>query len=159
MNDLQTKDTPVTALTVPTTKADVPGTIKLLQEKLDSLKGTKEDKVSLDISYNGINIKNVKTVGELLEISSSVHARAAAYNAEIVRYKLTDMNIKAFTVSDKTSEEWAKVIDKAIFELINSSEIAKLESAIKKLSNHLDEATKFQNELAEIMAGAGEAIA
>ena len=156
--ELQTKDT-ATALTVPATRADVPATIALLQEKLNSLKGTKEDAVSLDISYNGSNVKNIKTVGELLEISSSVHARAAAYNAEIARYKLTDMNIKAFTVSDKTAEEWAKVIDKAIFELINRSEIEKLESAIKRLSTHLDEATKFQNELKEIMEGAGAAIA
>lgn len=135
------------------TKQDVPKMIDQLKAQLETLKGNNRDKISLDVKYNGTNIKDVKTVKELLEISASVQARGKAYSEEVIRFKLQG-KVQEFTTSDKTVEEWNLIIDKAINELINSTQIAKLESAIKKLSSHLDENTKLQNELAEIMGDA-----
>ena len=146
------------ALMVPTTKADVPQAIEMLKAQLAAKKGNIDETISLDISYNGKNIKNVDSVKELMEISASINARAAAYQVELVRYGLDKANIAAFSVSDKTAEEWIKIIGKASNELINKSEITRLENAITKLSKHLDAETQLANELAEIMSTASEAI-
>lgn len=139
-------------------KKDVPNLINQLKEKLSVLKGQNDEKISLDINYNGTIISKVTTVKELLEISASVHARGKQYNEEMNRYGLKEGKIVPFTVSDKTVEQWKEIIAKAIHELINRSEIEKVEKAIKKLSTHLDEETRLQNELSEIMNSATESI-
>ena len=146
------------ALIVPKSAADVPQAIEMLKVQLAAKKGNIDESISLDISYNGKNIKNVDSVKELMEISASINARSTAYQAELVRYNLDNANIAPFTVSDKTAEEWVKIIGKASNELINKSEITRLENAISKLSNHLDAETKLANELAEIMTSASAAI-
>lgn len=147
-----------TGLVIPTTTQQVPEAIETLKAQLAKLKGDVEEKVSLDISYNGKNIKNVDTVKELLEISASLHAREVAYNAEIVRYKLEKANIQPFSQEGKSLNDWEKIIAKAIHELINSKQIQKIENAIKELSKHLDAETKLKNTLAEVMQGATEYI-
>jgi len=140
------------------TKADVPGAIEKLEAQLAALKGNRDEEVSLNISYNSTNIKDVATVKELLEISSSINARSAAYAVEAERYGVV-AKVRPFMVSEKTAEEWQKIIGKAINELINKKQIETLENAIKKLSKHLDEDTRLQKELAEIMGTASEKIA
>lgn len=145
-------------LMIPVTKADVPKAIEMLKKQLAAKKGNMDEKISLDILYNGKNIKNVDSVKELMEISASINARAIAYQAELVRYGLDKANIAPFTQSDKTPEEWVKIIQKAANELINRSEITRLENAISKLSKHLDAETQLANELAEIISSAEEAI-
>lgn len=147
-----------TAVMIPTTTAQVPQVIETLKAQLAQLKGNAEEKVSLDISYNGKNIKTVDTVKELLEISASLHAREAAYKAEVVRYGLEKANIQPFSQESKSLAEWQKIIAKAIHELINSKQIQKIENAIKELSKHLDEETKLKNTLAEVMQGATEFV-
>lgn len=146
------------ALMIPVTKQDVPQAIEVLKAQLAAKKGNIDETISLDISYSGKNIKNVDSVKELMEISASINARAVAYQAELVRYGLDKANIASFSVSDKTAAEWVKIISKASNELINKSEITRLENAITKLSKHLDAETQLANELAEIMSSASEAI-
>jgi hypothetical protein len=143
---------------MPITKADVPAAIEKLEAQLAALRGNRDEEISLNISYNGTNIKDVTTVKELLEISSSINARSAAYAVEAERYNVV-AKVRPFMVSEKTAEEWVKIIGKAINELINKKQIETLESAIKKMSKHLDEETKLQKELAEIMQLASEKIA
>lgn len=55
--------------------------------------------------------------------------------------------------------EWFQIIDKAKNELINNVQIAKIESAIKSLSKHLDAKTKLEMELKEIMQDAQKPLA
>lgn len=159
----KTTKTPATVtnsvdLFVPTAKADVPKAIEILKAQLAAKKGNIDETISLDINYGSTNIKNVNSVKELMEISASINARAVAYQAELVRYGLDKVNIAPFTVSDKSAEEWVKIIAKAANELINKSEITRLENAISKLSKHLDAETQLANELADIMSSASEAI-
>ena len=71
---------------------------------------------------------------------------------------MVDRNIAPFSQTDKTVADWIKIIGKAINELINKSEITRLENAINKLSKHLDAETQLANELAGIMASASESI-
>ena len=104
------------------------------------------------------NIKSVKSVGLLLEISSAIHSRNEAYSVEIARYKLTDRNIAPFKVSDKTVSDWEKIIDKAINELINKTQIEKIENAIQKLSKHISEEEKLANDLKSIAESVTEYI-
>jgi uncharacterized protein YqgV (UPF0045/DUF77 family) len=146
-------------LMIPKSSKDVPATIKALEEQLAALKGGISAEVSIDIDYNGKNIKNVKTIKELMEISASIHARSAAYNAELKRYGLENKNVAPFTQTEKTVDEWFQIIDKAKNELINNVQIAKIESAIKSLSKHLDAETKLEMELKEIMQDAQKPLA
>ena len=152
------KTNTTTAISAPKTAKDVPATIEFLKAQLTQLKGNAEEKISLDISYNGEKIKDVDTVKELLEISASLHAREAAYNAEVVRYGLESANIQPFSQEGKSLEEWKKIIAKAIHELINSKQIQKIENAIKELSKHLDAETQLANTLASVMEGAMEFV-
>lgn len=145
-------------LIIPTTKADVPQAIEVLKAQLAAKKGNIDETISLDIDYQGTNIKSVDSVKTLMEISASVNARAIAYNEELVRYGLNEANIAPFEQSGKTAAEWVKIIGKAANELINKSEITRLENAITKLSKHLDAETQLANELADIMSSALEAI-
>jgi hypothetical protein len=147
-----------TAVQAPKTAKDVPATIEFLKAQLAQLKGNAEEKISLDISYNGKNIKTVDTVSELLQISASLHARETAYKAEVVRYGLENANIQPFSEEKKSIEEWNKIIAKAIHELINSKQIQKIENAIKELSKHLDAETQLANTLASVMEGAMEFV-
>lgn len=143
---------------IPKTTKDVPAAIAQLEAELKALKGQVEDKISLDIQFEGTRIKDVTTVRELMEISSSMKKRSEAYEEAIFRHNLQDKNIAKFTISEKNVDEWMKIIDKAVFELINKSQITKIEAAIKKLSNHLDAETKLAKELNEIMQSAVQEI-
>lgn len=146
------------ALIAPKTSKDVPGVIANLELQLKELKKNAPDDISLDINYNGKNIKNVTSVGELLQISASIHARNNAYSEELKRYNLETANIAPFKESDKDASQWAAIINKAIFELINKVQIEKLENAIAKLANHLDAETKLERELSSIVNMASGAI-
>jgi hypothetical protein len=148
-------------LVIPTTRDQVPQAIEALKKQLAKLKGGEEESLSLDItskSGGGTNIKNVTTVTEILEISASIHAREKAFNQEIKRFKLSDMNIKPFEEDGKSVKHWDKVLAKAINTIINAGKIKVLEDSIAGLSKHLDEETKLQNELSEIMNNASQYI-
>jgi hypothetical protein len=148
-----------TSLVIPKNSQEVSVTIEQLKTQLAILKGDREDSISLDISYdNGDNIKNVTTVGRLLEISSALHTRNDSYNREVERYGLQDKNIAPFKVANKTVSEWEKIIDKAIHELINKVKIEKIESAIKNLSKHLSEEERLANDLKSIAESVTEYI-
>ena len=153
-----------TGLAVPLDKSEVTSLVDKFKAQLAELKKGTAEAVSLDItiSWGGgsSNIKEVDKVSTLLEISSSVHARAKAYQEEIDRYSSLKLKgkVKEFTVSDKTTAEWEEIIQKAIFELINKKQIEKLEDAIQKLSKFEDEQTKFQREIGGIMEGAAELL-
>lgn len=143
---------------IPRKKSEVPAAIKSLEAQLKVLRGNIDETVSLDVTYDrGIVIKDVETVGKLLEISASITARSAAYAVEAKRYKV-DGKVQEFTQSGKTVEEWYKIIDKAVNELINKVKIQKLESAIKGLSEFLDEDTKLANKLTSIMEDVSERL-
>lgn len=135
------------------TQEDVPAMIEQLKAQLAKLKGNSNDQISLNISYNGTNISKVTTVKELLEIDSSIQARAAAYNERVKARKL-EGRVQEFTVSEKNAEQWDKIIEKAVNELINKTQINQIENAIKELHNHLDANTRLQNKLAELMGSA-----
>ena len=148
-----------TAISTTFSKEQVPQLIEQLKEKLQALKGGVDEKIDTSISYGGEgSIKDIKEVSKLLQISASLHAREAAYKQEIARYNLQDKNIAPFTENGKNVKQWEEIINKAIVDLINKNEISKVESAIAKLSTHLDEKVKLQNELAEIMASASSEI-
>ena len=138
-------------ISAPKTREEVPQVIEQLKQQLKALKGENDEKLSTDVVYNNTNISKVTKVSELVEISSSVRKRAAAYAEEIVNLGLGEMNIKPFSVSGLTPTQFEAVVKKAVHELVNKSRIAKLESAISKLSNHLDAETKLQNELKDIV--------
>lgn len=154
---VKTKETGLT-LASQYTQKDVPTMIGQLKSQLETLKGDNKDDVSLDINYNGKKIKDTSTVKELLEISASIHARAAAYAVEITRYNLQSAMIQGFSQEDKTVKEWEAIISKAINELINKVQIKKIEEAIKDLSEHLDADTRLANKLADIMGSAAQPI-
>lgn len=139
------------------TPENVTATIDKLKAQLLTLKKGVPESLSLDISYNGTNIKNVTKVSELLEISASIHARNEAYNVEAKRYGV-DGKVKHFTVSEKTASQWKEIIDKAIFELVNKKQIEQIESAIKKLSKFEDEKTQLQREFEGIVGSASELL-
>lgn len=139
------------------TPENVTATINKLKAQLNDLRKSQPEAVSLDITYNGTNIKNVTKVSELLEISASIHARSAAYNVEITRYGL-EGKVKEFTVSEKTASQWREIIEKAIFELVNKKQIEQIEAAIKKLSKFEDEKTQLQREFEGIVGSASELL-
>ena len=145
---------------VPKTAQDVPKIIEALKEQLKSLKGNVEDAVSTDIMYDDtVNIKNVKTVNELLQISALAHAQEEAYNKEVVRYGLENSNLKTFSIEEKSVAHWEKVISKAIFELTNNVKIKKIENAIAEFSKHLDAETRLQNTFENLMVTVNEPLA
>lgn len=144
---------------VPKTAQDVPKIIEALKEQLKSLKGNVEDAVSTDVSFDGVNIKNVKTVNELLQISALAHAQEEAYNKEVVRYGLENSNLKTFSIEEKSVAHWEKVISKAIFELTNNVKIKKIENAIAEFSKHLDAETRLQNTFENLMVTVNEPLA
>ena len=146
-------------LFVPKTAQDVPKIIEALKEQLKSLKGNVEDAVSTDVSFEGVNIKNVKTVNELLQISALAHAQEEAYNKEVVRYGLENSNLKTFSIEEKSVAHWEKVISKAIFELTNNVKIKKIENAIAEFSKHLDAETRLQNTFENLMVTVNEPLA
>lgn len=153
------KATDSTSLPAKFTRKEVPNLIAKLKEKLAALKGNDEVAISLDIAYsNGKKVKDITTVSELLEMSSSIQSRSNAYQNEIKRFGLEDKNISSFKVSDKTAEQWFEIIGKAIKELINKKEIQKAETALTKLSKYLDEETRLANDISSILEDAGEAI-
>ena len=150
-----------TGIAIPLDKTGVTATIEGFKAKLAALKQNSPEAVSINIEvsaggWSG-NIKDVDKVTTLLEISSSIHARAKAYSEEIARYELTG-KVKEFTTSEKTVTQWKEIIDKAIFELINKKQIKQLEDAINKLSKFEDEQTKFQREIGGILEGASELL-
>lgn len=146
-------------ITVPTNAKEVSVTIEELKAQLKLLKKPDSEKVSLDISYDdGEFIKSIEKVSELLEISASINARSEAYDKEIERYKLDKTKIVPFTTSGKTKEEWVKILDKAIYELLNKSKIQLIENAIKDLSEHVDAETKLANKLKEIVENSSKLI-
>jgi hypothetical protein len=140
------------------TPENVTSTIDNLKAQLAKLKSNVPEAVSTDISYNGTNIKSVAKVSELLEISASIHARAAAYNEETKRYGV-EGKVKEFTVADKTVAQWKEIIEKAIFELVNKKQIEQIENAIKRLSKFEDEKTQLQREFEGIVGSASELLA
>lgn len=146
-------------LFVPKTAQDVPKIIEALEEQLKSLKGNVEDAISTDVSFDGVNIKNVKTVNELLQISALAHAQEEAYNKEVVRYGLENSNLKTFSIEEKPIAHWEKVISKAIFELTNNVKIKKIENAIAEFSKHLDAETRLQNTFENLMVTVNEPLA
>ncbi len=139
------------------TPENVTATIDKLKAQLQALKKGVPEALSLDISYNGTNIKNVTKVSELLEISASIHARNEAYNAEAKRYGV-EGKVKEFTVSEKTASQWKEIIEKAIFELVNKKQIEQIEAAIQKLSKFEDEKTQLQREFEGIVGSASELL-
>ena len=151
------KKTVSTGVAIPLDKSEVTSLVDKFKAQLAELKKGMPEAVSLDISYNGTNIKGVEKITELLEISASINARSKAYDVEAARYNVVG-KVKPFMVSDKTAAEWVEIIEKAIFELINKKQIEKLEDAIKKLSKFEDEQTKFQREIGGIMEGAAELL-
>lgn len=147
-------------LFVPKTAQDVPKIIEALKEQLKSLKGNVEDAISTDIMYDDtVNIKNVKTVNELLQISALIHAQEESYNKEVIRYELQNSNLKEFSVDGKSVAHWEKVISKAIFELTNNVKIKKIENAIAEFSKHLDAETRLQNTFENLMVTVNEPLA
>lgn len=146
-------------LFLPKTAQDVPKIIEALKEQLKSLKGNVEDAISTDVSFDGVNIKNVKTVNELLQISALAHAQEEAYNKEVVRYGLENSNLKTFSIEEKSVAHWEKVISKAIFELTNNVKIKKIENAIAEFSKHLDAETRLQNTFENLMVTVNEPLA
>ena len=140
------------AISAPTTQAELPATIAQLKALLAEKRGTVDETISLDISYNGKNIKNVDSVNELMEISASIFARNEANVNARVRHNVANRNIAPFTVSDKTADEWMKIIDKAVNELLNKVEIANIEEAIKDFEDCLSTQDKLAAKLANNMA-------
>jgi hypothetical protein len=154
------KNTPATVTTtgLALTPENVTSTIDSLKTQLSKLKSNVPKTVSTNINYNGTNIKDVTKVSELLEISSSIHARNAAYNVEAQRYAV-EGKVKGFTVNEKSVSQWKEIIEKAIFELINKKQIDQIEAAIKKLSKFEDEKTQLQREFADIVVSTTELLA
>lgn len=138
-------------ITIPTSAKEVGAVIEQLKAQLKSLKGDVDDTVSLDIKFNGKTIKDITSVTELLQISSSIHAQGDAYANEITRYNLQGLKIAPFTVAEKPVEHWSKVIDKAINSVINTAQIKQLENAIAELSEHVSKEQRIKDSLAKIM--------
>lgn len=163
MAKVKSTEVAVATIAAPINKAGVPAVLEQLKAQLKVLKGDVKSTISLNINYSGgagsssINIKDVSKVSDLLAISSAVQARNAAYNVEVVRYDLVG-KIEGFKVSEKTAEEWVAIITKAISELLNKTQISKLEDAITKLSKYEDEETRLARELAEIVGNANSLI-
>jgi molybdopterin converting factor small subunit len=156
----KTKNTPATVTTtgLELTPENVTSTIDSLKAQLSKLKSNVPEAVSTNIDYNGTNIKDVTKVSELLEISSSIHARNAAYGVEAQRYAV-EGKVKAFTVNEKSVIQWKEIIEKAIFELVNKKQIDQIEAAIKRLSKFEDEKTQLQREFDGIVGSASELLA
>jgi len=156
-----TTEVATTKSQVALTPENVTSTIDGLKAKLAQLRSSAPEAVSLDIEINwgggNTNIKNVDKVTTLLEISSSIHARAKAYDEEVERYNLTG-KVKEFTTGTKSVAQWKEIIEKAIFELVNKKQIEQIENAIKKLSKFEDEKTQLQREFDSIVGSSSELL-
>lgn len=161
------KETPATAQATSTavatsqqfTKDNVPQLIAQLEERRRALTGDESgEKIDLDAQYEGIKISSVTTVGRLLEISASVHARGRQYDEEIARYNLGDKNIAEFKTFDKTVSQWAKIIDKSINKLINKVELEKVEAALENLKEFESEEAKLARRMEEVYKSATSVI-
>jgi hypothetical protein len=160
----KTKNTPATVTTtgLALTPENVTSTIDSLKKQLEELKANISEAVSTNIEYtfgNGhsTNIKDVTTLGELMEISSSIEARSSAFEKSITRHNLVG-KIKPFSHNNKSFAQWMEIIDKAAFELINKVKITQIEAAIKKLSKFEDEKIQLQREFADIVGSATELL-
>jgi hypothetical protein len=151
------KTSATTEVSLPSNREEVTKMIDRFKAQLAELRQSAPEAISLDITYNGTNIKNVTTLGQLLEISASINARSVAYDVEVKRYDL-EGKVKPFSVSEKTATEWVEIINKAKTELINKTKIDKLEKAIKDLSEFEDEQTKFQRKISGIVESATELL-
>lgn len=138
-------------ITIPTSTKEVGAVIEQLKAQLKVLKGDVDETVSLDIKYNGKTIKDITSVTELLQISSSIHAQEKAYTNELCRYNLQKLKIAPLSFSEKPVDYWTKVIEKAINNILNTAQIAKLEKAISDLSEHVSKEQKIKDTLAKIM--------
>ncbi len=142
----------VNQIAAPTTQAELPATLEQLKSLLAAKKGVTDETVSLEISYNGKQIKNVTSVVELMEISASIDARYNAYNQALMRHNATTLNIAPWSQGEKSYEEWMAVINKGLTELINKTEIANLEETIKDLEDCLSSQDKLAAKMAKAMA-------
>lgn len=147
-----------TEIAAPKTQAELPATLEQLRALLASKKGTTDATVSLEISYQGKQIKNVTTVSELMEISASIDTRYNAYDRSLTRHNLIDKNIATWSQEGKSYTEWMAIIDKAVTELINKTEIADLEETIKDLEDCLSSQDKLAAKMAKAMARTTAAI-
>jgi hypothetical protein len=131
------------------TQADIPNQIAEFEAQLAILKGEKDETISTDIEFeDGEKIKDVKTVGRLLEVSAAIHERDAAYNREIQRYGLK--NVASYNHNGKPVDEWRRIIAKAIKELVNQVQIQLLEKTIQEFSELMDAETKLSKKLEQL---------
>ena len=128
----------------PETQAELPLKLEQLRTLLASKKGVTDKTVSLDINYNGKQIKDITSVGELMEISASIDTRYNAYNSALDRLnkslaeeELPKANVVGWSQSNKNYVEWMAIIHKAAIELINKVEINIIEETIKDLEECL----------------------
>jgi len=140
------------------TQADVPAQIDLLKKQLQEIQGDGKTKISTDVSYKGSKINKVSTVKELLEISASIHARAKAFEEETARYKM-EGKLDKFQTEGHTPEQWKLIIEKAIFDKVNSVQISNIKKAISELEEFLSDEAKLQNKLSQIVNMANQKIA
>lgn len=140
---------------VPSTRQEVPNAITTLENQLAELKKDFDDNISLDVEYNRVNVATVRSVSELVKMSSSLRARAKSYKDELEFYDLSD-KVKPFSENGKTEAEWLRIFKKAIYSIINKQQVSKIEKAISSLSEHLDEDTKLRMKLEKIVNSATE---
>jgi hypothetical protein len=139
-------------LVIPTTPDQIPDAINHLKELLKKAKGNAPEEISLEVDYPGEgSIKNVTSIRKLAAISASIKARAKAQDDELVHYGIDLNEVKPFTESGKTVQEWNQIISKAIYEIKNKSKIEKLEKSIKELEQHLSAEEKLKKTLSNIM--------
>lgn len=145
------------AIAAPRTKEEVPQVLEALRAQLKALKGDVKDSISLDVEYEGVCIKDVDTVKELITISMAIRNKSKIYDEELAFYNLTG-KVEPFNPAGKTPEQWYQIIEKAKNELINKKQIKNLEETIKELSQFEDENTKLARKLEEITSKASQLI-
>lgn len=140
------------AISIPKTEKDIPTTINQLKELLKKAKNNAPEEVSLDIDYPGVgNIKNVTSLRTLASVFASIKARSAAQDNQLVHFGINLEEVKPFTESGKTVEEWEQIISKAIYEIKNKVTIQNLENSIKELEQHLSAEEKLKKTLENIV--------
>jgi len=146
-----TKNKSLTKANTALTLKDVPKLLANLEKQKSALIGNTSENISLDVNYELEKISEIKSVSRLLEISASIHARAAAYNLEKERYNLLEENIADFMHNGLNVEEWRKILEKAINIILNADKIKKLDTAIIELSNYMSEEEKLSRSLSNIL--------
>ena len=152
-----TTDGTSTDLVVPQTTKDVPNAIAKLKELRDSMVSKENKEISLDVTYEGRKIKDIKTATELLEISAAAHSRNDVFEKALERHNMKG-KVKTFQIEGHSIGHWDKVLNKALFELENRVKIKQIDDAISKLEERLDEDTKLQNDMQKIMANASKLL-